>query len=732
MTQSLVLTDPFDEDDILRQKRHKDRVFTFDRVFGDQATQAEVYDGTAKRRIDDVLNGAHVTVFAYGATGSGKTYTMFGTDSQPGLVEQTLTDLYTRLPTTAAPAALHTAAAAATAIPAVVVSLSYIEIYNENIRDLLAGKPDFLELREDPHRGAVIAGLKQVETHSLAEMMDFLRRGHKCRITESTAANAVSSRSHAIVQVTITRRFAEGKKKRVQKGYLSLIDLAGSERANATQNTGVRLVESSMINRSLLALGNCINALSSPVAPAYVNYRDSKLTRILKSSLRGNDCRTVMIANLCPNVSAFDETCNTIKYASRAKNIPVVRLPAVVAGAADSSAGTLAETQSEDEHDEDHAHRSKAPAKQPTANRVKLSRVKLKVKAAKPKPPRTLQPTMTDVAVKQKPRIPPIAAAADDHQRLPYAQPSWSRVEGLLQTHIDTQRRLLDLDEIIIDRNAQCEQRQAEIASLEVQLEGLAAVAAGDGSAHDTGVKLEDSAAKQAEVQAHIRRLQVEVQDILSKQAHDTAQKTQLQAVLERSNLRITRLKEEFARRKVAPGHAGTGGAVYPPQKAQPDWMQHLLQEFHLALDNLDLELAAAMTADSLRRKDLQMQNMQLRLTLYERLLEYHERTSGASQEADDAAVRIIKAELKQRQRESDVLRRHKSVSEQIHQSKSLRNSRIPLVPPDSIAPPGARHPPAGDTSGDHNKLRKVATDATNKAKPPLSTLVVLPPVTRP
>ncbi|ORZ39881.1 P-loop containing nucleoside triphosphate hydrolase protein [Catenaria anguillulae PL171] len=250
-----------------------DNLLAFDRVFDERATQEQVFDQTARLLIDDVLGGTNATVFAYGATGSGKTHTMQGKDGSLGIVPQMLAALFQRI---------------SGSDPAIAVSMSYIEIYNETVRDLLSGarESDYLELREDPHRGTVIVGMEQVEAESVDVLLNHLRQGNRHRITESTAANSVSSRSHAVVQLVLSKKSAKGKKQHMLS-KLSLIDLAGSERAAATQNVGLRMLEGSMINRSLLALGNCINALSSRAAPAYVNYRDSKLTRILKDSLGG-------------------------------------------------------------------------------------------------------------------------------------------------------------------------------------------------------------------------------------------------------------------------------------------------------------------------------------------------------------------------------------------------------------------------------------------------------------
>ncbi len=220
------------------------------------------------------------------------------------------------------------------------VVVSFLEVYNENIKDLLSDVEEYLDLREDPIKGPVVAGITEVQAkssmlcsvwhciyfsphnHQGLEIMQLLHQGNARRSQAATAANEVSSRSHAVLQINVeTQDKAPGLVANIKVGKLSLVDLAGSERAANTKNSGVRLVEGANINRSLLALGNCINALGEKGNKGnFVPYRDSKLTRLLKDSLGGN-CRTVMIANISAAESSFEETLNTLKYANRAKNI---------------------------------------------------------------------------------------------------------------------------------------------------------------------------------------------------------------------------------------------------------------------------------------------------------------------------------------------------------------------------------------------------------------------------
>ncbi|XP_030369213.1 kinesin-like protein KIF19 [Scaptodrosophila lebanonensis] len=309
--------------------KSRTRKYSYDHVFKENDTQEQVYKTTTAPLVRDVLNGYNAAVFAYGATGSGKTHTMLGpvprkrgTASTPapsnapstaagyeadvnsqeiGLMVRAIEDIFLHIESASPDSACK-------------VSISYLEIYNELIRDLLnPGGP--LELRED-NRGQriTVAGLSEITTSSRKEVVSLLVKGNKARTMEPTAANQTSSRSHALLSITVQTRTPLGTK----QGRLFLTDLAGSERAKKTKNRGKRLQEGAHINRSLLALGNCINALSG--GARYVNYRDSKLTRLLKEALSGK-CKTVMIAHVAPESKHRDETKNTLVYADRANSI---------------------------------------------------------------------------------------------------------------------------------------------------------------------------------------------------------------------------------------------------------------------------------------------------------------------------------------------------------------------------------------------------------------------------
>ncbi|KAM6896971.1 LOW QUALITY PROTEIN: kinesin-like protein KIF19 [Xenentodon cancila] len=307
--QMVVLMDPMeDPDDILRANRSREKTYMFDVAFDFSASQEEVYRATTKGLIEGLISGYNATVFAYGPTGCGKTYTMLGTDKEPGIYVRTLNDLFHAIEETS-DNMLYS------------VSMSYLEIYNEMIRDLLNPSSGFLDLREDSKGVIQVAGITEVSTINAQEIMELLMKGNKQRTQEPTAANQTSSRSHAVLQVAVKQQSrCRDVLQEVRFARLFMIDLAGSERAAQTQNRGQRLKEGAHINRSLLALGNCINALSDKNGSKYVNYRDSKLTRLLKDSLGGNS-RTVMIAHISPASIAFEESRNTLTYADRAKSI---------------------------------------------------------------------------------------------------------------------------------------------------------------------------------------------------------------------------------------------------------------------------------------------------------------------------------------------------------------------------------------------------------------------------
>uniref|UniRef100_A0A669Q6J9 Kinesin family member 27 n=1 Tax=Phasianus colchicus TaxID=9054 RepID=A0A669Q6J9_PHACC len=312
----------------------KDRAFTFDYVFGKNSTQEEVYTVCIKPLLLSLTEGYNATVFAYGQTGSGKTYTIGGghiasiAEDEQGIIPRAIQELFQHISENHN-IDFH-------------VKVSYIEVYKEELRDLLELETSVkdLHIREDEKGNTVIVGAKEFQVECADEVMSLLESGNAARHTGTTQMNEHSSRSHAIFTISICQKpSAESQKNtdvpqnpswksvRMIASKFHFVDLAGSERVTKTGNTGERFKESIQINSGLLALGNVISALGDPKRKSvHIPYRDAKITRILKDSLGGN-AKTVMITCISPSSSDFDESLNSLKYANRAKNIrnkPVV------------------------------------------------------------------------------------------------------------------------------------------------------------------------------------------------------------------------------------------------------------------------------------------------------------------------------------------------------------------------------------------------------------------------
>lgn len=222
---------------------------------------------------------------------------MLGNDGSPGITFLTMRELFRQIEENSNDRQFD-------------IGISYLEVYNEQVMNLLT-KAGPLKLREDGN-GVVVGGLVLKPIYNAEELLSLLVLGNRNRTQHPTDANAESSRSHAIFQVHIRMTTKLTGQKRMVK--LSMIDLAGSERAASTKCIGTRFKEGASINKSLLALGNCINKLAD--GSKHIPYRDSNMTRILKDSLGGN-CKTVMIANISPSSLTYEDTYNTLKYASR-------------------------------------------------------------------------------------------------------------------------------------------------------------------------------------------------------------------------------------------------------------------------------------------------------------------------------------------------------------------------------------------------------------------------------
>uniref|UniRef100_A0A2K6D232 Kinesin family member 27 n=1 Tax=Macaca nemestrina TaxID=9545 RepID=A0A2K6D232_MACNE len=301
----------------------RDRVFTFDFVFGKNSTQDEVYNTCIKPLVLSLIEGYNATVFAYGQTGSGKTYTIGGghiasvVEGQKGIIPRAIQEIFQSI-------SEH---------PSIEfnVKVSYIEVYKEDLRDLLELETSMkdLHIREDEKGNTVIVGAKECHVESADEVMSLLETGNAARHTGTTQMNEHSSRSHAIFTISICQVHKNVEAAEDGSWYsprhivskFHFVDLAGSERVTKTGNTGERFKESIQINSGLLALGNVISALGDPRRKSsHIPYRDAKITRLLKDSL-GGSAKTVMITCVSPSSSNFDESLNSLKYANRARNI---------------------------------------------------------------------------------------------------------------------------------------------------------------------------------------------------------------------------------------------------------------------------------------------------------------------------------------------------------------------------------------------------------------------------
>ncbi|KAK0614126.1 kinesin motor domain-containing protein [Immersiella caudata] len=365
VTQQTTLMVPNDTDPAnSRAKSRKvieEKKFTFDNSFWSHdpcdehyATQEHVYDSLGEEFLDHNFEGYHTCIFAYGQTGSGKSYTMMGTPDQPGLIPRTCEDLFERI------------AAAQEETPNISynVRVSYFEVYNEHVRDLLVPispntPPYYLKIRESPIEGPYVKDLTEVPVRNIDEILQRMHTGDCNRTVASTKMNDTSSRSHAVFTIMLKQIHHDPHTDETteRSSRIRLVDLAGSERAKSTEATGQRLREGSNINKSLTTLGRVIAALADPQKKSktrgglktsgssntVVPYRDSILTWLLKDSLGGNS-KTAMIACIAP--SDYEETLSTLRYADQAKRIrtrAVVNQDSISAAERDAQIAAMAE-----------------------------------------------------------------------------------------------------------------------------------------------------------------------------------------------------------------------------------------------------------------------------------------------------------------------------------------------------------------------------------------------------
>ncbi|GMG19559.1 unnamed protein product [Ambrosiozyma monospora] len=295
------------------------KTYTFDGVLGAESDQESVYDGVAKDVLDDMLKGYNCTIFAYGQTGTGKTYTMSGDlqtningklTEEAGIMPRVLFDLFGRL----------------SKVPEYSVKVSFIELYNEDIIDLLSEDDGrLLKIYDDTNnkRSVVIHGMDEVYIKTPEEGLDLVKLGSNKRKVATTKCNDRSSRSHSVFTITVHMKIQDPIRTKTEEefvtvGKLNLVDLAGSENISRSGATNKRAREAGMINQSLLTLGRVINSLVEN--SLHIPYRESKLTRLLQDSL-GGQTKTRIIATLSPAKVSLDETISTLEYAHTAKSI---------------------------------------------------------------------------------------------------------------------------------------------------------------------------------------------------------------------------------------------------------------------------------------------------------------------------------------------------------------------------------------------------------------------------
>ena len=317
-----------------RKKQYEEKNFTFDKSFWSHneqdahyAQQHDIYASFGEEFLDHNFDGYHTCIFAYGQTGSGKSYTMMGTLDQPGLIPRTCKGLFERIESEQNSSITYN------------VHVSYFEIYNEHVKDLLGPRtnlPTYLKIRESKMDGVYVQNLTDEPVRNYEDIERLMKMGDMNRTTASTKMNDTSSRSHAVFTLTLKQiQHDIATDSTIERlARMRLVDLAGSERAGRTEATGVRLREGGNINQSLTTLGRVIAALADPKRQRtsrltglqnqakrraeVVPYRDSVLTWLLKDSLGGNS-KTAMVACISP--TDYEETLSTLRYADQAKRI---------------------------------------------------------------------------------------------------------------------------------------------------------------------------------------------------------------------------------------------------------------------------------------------------------------------------------------------------------------------------------------------------------------------------
>jgi kinesin family protein 5 len=282
-------------------------IFKYDKIFNTESQQSQIYENVGKRIVGDVMEGYNGTIFAYGQSGSGKTYTMYGPDIYDdiykGIIPRIVEDIFNYVEKADDNVDFQ-------------FKLSVLEIYKEVMYDLLSQQSGDIKIQENPETGIVIEGLSEVYLSSIEEFFEYVDLSQSNRKVAETKLNHNSSRSHCILILEVTQSFK--KEKLIKKGTLNLVDLAGSEKVSKTGAVGLTLEEAKKINLSLSTLGNVIHALTHK--SEHIPYRDSKLTRLLKESLGGN-YKTSLIVTCSPHSYNLDEVISSLLFAKRVKTI---------------------------------------------------------------------------------------------------------------------------------------------------------------------------------------------------------------------------------------------------------------------------------------------------------------------------------------------------------------------------------------------------------------------------
>lgn len=279
----------------------KNEQFNFDYVFSETATQQEVFEIGAIPIVNDLLNGYNCTFFVYGQSGTGKTFSISGDDNHPGLTQRIVNKIFEYIYNSTKDFEFN-------------ISVSYVEIYLEKIRDLLNINQDNLQLRENKQGEVVIENVTEKYVSSTSDILELFNTGNNNRSIGETKMNKKSSRSHSLFILTLTQTYYDS----TISSKLVLVDLAGSEKVKNTGATGLLLKQAQYTNKSLTTLGIVIRALIE--GKSHIPYRDAKLTRLLCDSLGGNS-KTCLMVTCSPSIHNSEETLSTLRFGTAVKTV---------------------------------------------------------------------------------------------------------------------------------------------------------------------------------------------------------------------------------------------------------------------------------------------------------------------------------------------------------------------------------------------------------------------------